>query len=81
MIVQDEGMGISKEDQLHLFSTFFRGTNVVNIQGTGLGLNIVQRYVNLLGGNVSLESELNVGTTVTVQLPFMEHGSDDESIN
>ncbi|HEX6180670.1 MAG TPA: PAS domain-containing sensor histidine kinase [Chitinophagaceae bacterium] len=74
MIVQDEGMGISKEDQHHLFSTFFRGANVVNIQGTGLGLNIVQRYVELLGGKVSLESELDVGTTVTVQLPFMDPG-------
>ena len=67
--VIDEGIGIGKEDQDHLFSSFFRGANAANIAGTGLGLHIVKRYTDLLKGNVSLHSELNKGTTVTVDIP------------
>lgn len=70
--VTDEGIGIPEEDQPHLFSTFFRAKNVSNIQGTGLGLPIVKRYVNLLGGDISLKSRLNEGTTLTVTLPVMK---------
>ncbi|UFH56338.1 ATP-binding protein [Spirosoma sp. KNUC1025] len=68
--VQDQGMGISKEDQAHLFERFFRASNVSNISGTGLGLHIVGRYVELMGGKVSLQSKLNHGTTVTLTLPL-----------
>jgi PAS domain S-box-containing protein len=67
--VKDNGIGISDEDKEHLFSTFFRGANVTNIAGTGLGLHIVRRYVDLLHGTVSLQSELNKGTTVTIEIP------------
>lgn len=67
--VRDKGIGISAEDRQHLFSSFFRGTNAVNIEGTGLGLHIVRRYLGLLQGTVSLESELGEGTLVTVELP------------
>ena len=67
--VQDKGLGISADDKEHLFSSFFRGKNAVNIQGTGLGLHIVKRYVDLLGGSISLESELNQGTTVRFSIP------------
>lgn len=67
--VVDRGIGISKEDQEHLFSSFFRGKNVLNIQGTGLGLHIVKRYLDILGGSVKLESELDKGTTITIILP------------
>ena len=67
--VKDRGLGIPAEDQPHLFSTFFRAKNVSNIQGTGLGLPIVKRYVNLLGGDINLKSELEEGTEVTVSLP------------
>ncbi|MEP7279146.1 MAG: PAS domain-containing sensor histidine kinase [Bacteroidota bacterium] len=67
--VKDEGIGISDEDQEHLFSSFFRGANAINIQGTGLGLHIVQRYVGLLGGTVTLQSRLNEGTTITISIP------------
>jgi PAS domain S-box-containing protein len=67
--VKDRGIGISKDDQQHLFSSFFRGANVVNIAGTGLGLHIVKRYVDLLKGSVDLQSELGKGTTVTVNIP------------
>ncbi len=67
--VKDEGIGIPKADQTHLFSRFFRATNVTNIQGTGLGLNIVKRYIDLMNGSISFESEENNGTTFTVQIP------------
>jgi PAS domain S-box-containing protein len=72
MEIRDEGVGIPKEDQDHLFTTFFRGKNVTNIEGTGLGLPIVKRYLDLLKGDVSVSSKLNVGTTVTAVLPALE---------
>ncbi len=61
--VKDSGIGMSQEDQKHLFERFFRGENAASIQGTGLGLNIVLKYVELMGGEISFESELNQGTT------------------
>ena len=67
--VQDEGMGISKDDQEHLFERFFRGHNATNIQGTGLGLNIVAKYVELMDGYIEMESELEKGTTFRIIFP------------
>lgn len=69
IIVRDQGIGISQNDNAHLFTSFFRGENAQNIQGTGLGLHIVKRYLDLIHGNVSLHSELNEGTTVTISIP------------
>jgi len=69
LTVKDQGMGISEEDQQHMFTSFYRGKNVVNIQGTGLGLHIVKRYIDLVHGAISLESRLGEGTTVTIELP------------
>lgn len=68
LAVVDQGIGISSDDQERLFERFFRAKNATNIQGTGLGLHIVARYVDLLGGRVELKSELNQGTTVTLFL-------------
>jgi PAS domain S-box-containing protein len=70
--VADQGIGISGEDQEHLFSSFFRATNAINIQGTGLGLHIVKRYIDLLGGEVALHSELNQGTIINFSIPINE---------
>lgn len=64
--VSDRGIGISEEDQKHLFERFFRGANAINIQGTGLGLHIVSRYAELMNGHVSFRSRLHEGTTFTV---------------
>ena len=66
--VSDSGIGIAKDDQKNLFDRFFRGKNATNIQGTGLGLHIVARYVELMRGKVTIKSELNVGTTITVKI-------------
>jgi PAS domain S-box-containing protein len=67
--IRDEGIGIPDEDKEHLFSSFFRGKNALNIQGTGLGLHIVKRYVDLLGGSIHLQSQLGKGTTITLNIP------------
>jgi signal transduction histidine kinase len=67
--VKDSGIGISKEDQRHLFERFFRAKNASHIQGTGLGLNIVLKYVELMKGKISFESEINEGTTFVIQIP------------
>jgi len=70
--VRDKGIGISAGDRQHLFSSFFRGANAVNIEGTGLGLHIVRRYLDLLHGRISLESVLGEGTVVTVEIPLYD---------
>ncbi len=67
--VQDEGIGISEEDQKHLFERFYRGKNAFNIQGTGLGLHIVGNYVDLMKGHLTLSSKLNTGTTIKITFP------------
>lgn len=67
--VKDSGIGISKEDQKHLFERFFRGHNATHIQGTGLGLNIVTKYAELMNASIDFESKENKGTTFTIIIP------------
>ncbi|MBC5774794.1 hybrid sensor histidine kinase/response regulator [Pontibacter sp. KCTC 32443] len=69
LTVKDAGIGIPEADKAHLFTPFFRAQNVTNIQGTGLGLNIVNRYVDIMGGTLTYESELNEGTTFRIIFP------------
>ncbi|MES2872862.1 MAG: PAS domain-containing sensor histidine kinase [Bacteroidota bacterium] len=66
MTVKDNGIGIPKEEQKNLFEPFFRAHNTGNIPGTGLGLNIVKRYVELMGGTVVCKSAQDKGTTITL---------------
>jgi two-component system sensor kinase FixL len=61
--IKDNGIGIPDTDQKHLFQPFFRANNTGSIPGTGLGLNIVLRYVGLMKGDVHFESKINQGTT------------------
>jgi PAS domain S-box-containing protein len=68
--IRDHGIGISKDDQQHLFDRFFRGKNAFNIKGTGLGLHIVEKYVQLLKGKIECHSQLNKGTEFIVSLPI-----------
>jgi PAS domain S-box-containing protein len=65
--VKDHGMGISKDDQQHLMERFFRGSNAANIQGTGLGLNIVSKYAELMNGTIECISELEKGTEFIIR--------------
>lgn len=67
--MKDSGIGISKENQKHLFERFFRGHNATHIQGTGLGLNIVTKYTELMNGSIDFESKENKGTTFTIIIP------------
>jgi signal transduction histidine kinase len=67
--VKDRGIGISEADMKNLFGRFFRGANAVAIPGTGLGLNIVTKYLELMKGTISCKSELNVGSTFYIHLP------------
>lgn len=62
----DNGIGIPKSEQKHLFDAFFRAHNTGSIPGTGLGLNIVKRYVKLMNGEVKFESAENKGATFTL---------------
>lgn len=68
--VADEGIGIPLEDQEHIGSRFFRASNVLNVPGTGLGLNIVATYLQALKGRLALASLPGEGTTVTITLPI-----------
>ncbi|HET9746873.1 MAG TPA: PAS domain-containing sensor histidine kinase [Chitinophagaceae bacterium] len=69
LTVKDHGIGISEKDQEHLFNMFYRASNVTNIQGTGLGLHIVKRYLDLIHGTVNLHSQLGKGTSITITFP------------
>ena len=69
--VTDYGIGIPTEDKAHMFERFFRASNAINYQGTGLGLTIVKRYLDLLGGSIRFDSELNKGTSFFVHLPLI----------
>ena len=67
--VEDEGIGIPENDRPRLFDAFERGSNVGTIKGTGLGLNIVKRMTELLGGTITLEPSTGIGCRFTLQLP------------
>jgi PAS domain S-box-containing protein len=71
--VKDYGIGISKEDQKHLFERFFRGNNATGVTGTGLGLYLIGRYINLIGGNLEIISELNKGTELIIHFPELNY--------
>jgi two-component system, LuxR family, sensor kinase FixL len=67
--ISDEGIGVPLQDQAHLFTRFFRAKNAINIQGTGLGLNIVRHYAQQLGGVVSFSSKEGKGSSFYISLP------------
>ena len=70
-MVRDTGIGIAPENQARVFEAFWQvqQSRTRTVQGTGLGLALCQRLTHLLGGTLTLESELGKGTTVTVVLP------------
>lgn len=69
ILVKDSGIGISEEDQQRLFQRFFRATNAGNVQGTGLGLHIVKKYLELIGGSIEMKSSINKGSTFILDIP------------
>jgi signal transduction histidine kinase len=70
LAVQDHGMGMSLENQKQLFEPFHRGKNVGTVPGTGLGLVVVKKCVDLHQGSIRIISEVGIGTTCLVTLPF-----------
>ncbi len=68
--IVDQGIGIPEDEQVHLFESFFRASNVVGIVGTGLGLTIVKQFVELLNGTIAYKSALNKGSEFTITLPL-----------
>ncbi len=71
--IQDQGIGIPLAEQAQLFNSFERGSNVGAISGTGLGLAIVKKSVDLHGGQITVESQVGVGTKFIVTLPLNQH--------
>lgn len=68
--VKDHGIGIPKKDQKGLFQSFYRATNVKNIQGSGLGLSIVKEFTEMHGGQVSVDSDAEKGAEFIVEIPY-----------
>ena len=66
--IRDEGVGIALEDQQNLYSLFGRGKNIQEISGSGLGLAVARRCVDLHQGKILVESQIDVGTKATVKL-------------
>ncbi|MBT9315081.1 sensor histidine kinase [Leptothoe spongobia] len=70
--VSDQGIGVPADDQQHLFDSFHRGQNVKSFSGTGLGLAVVKKCLELHGGKIEVESQVGVGTTFLVDMPWVE---------
>jgi signal transduction histidine kinase len=77
--VDDSGIGIPADEQKNIFGRFFRARNATNIEGTGLGLHITQKYVGLLGGTISFESKIDEGTHFTVVIPDSRNRGTNET--
>lgn len=75
--VSDQGIGVPAADQQHLFESFHRGENVKSFSGTGLGLAVVKKCLELHGGKIEVESQVGIGTTFSVDMPWVEE--DDQS--
>ncbi|MDP2038314.1 MAG: PAS domain S-box protein, partial [Ignavibacteria bacterium] len=68
----DYGIGIAKEDLPFIFDPFFRTQNAIHLEGTGLGLNIVKRMIDVLNGTINVNSEINKGTSFEVVIPLIK---------
>lgn len=72
--IQDEGRGIPKKDQKHIFERYFRAENALLDQGTGIGLNISKTHLENMGGKISFSSEENKGTVFKIEVPLLNNG-------
>lgn len=69
--VIDSGIGIPKKEQGRIFEPFYRASNVGAVSGSGLGLSFVHRFIQMHNGKINIESELGIGTKITIELPFI----------
>jgi signal transduction histidine kinase len=72
-VVKETGIGIPEESQKHIFDRFMQASNgkTSGRESTGLGLSITKTYLNLMGGNITVKSEINVGSEFTFILPHI----------
>jgi signal transduction histidine kinase len=70
IVIKDNGIGIPKDEIKYLLEPFYRASNVDAIKGTGFGMSIVKRFVELQKGKIAIESVLNKGTKISITLPF-----------
>ncbi len=77
--IKDQGIGIPEDEQQNLFNLFFRARNVTNIEGTGLGLPIVKKYIELMHGKITFESKIEQGSTFTISLPLDQNNDEENS--
>lgn len=70
IIIKDNGIGIPQEDIPHLFERFYRGKNIENISGSGLGMSIIKDAVDIHKGNIKIDSEINQGTRIQIAIPY-----------
>jgi signal transduction histidine kinase len=68
LMVSDQGIGIPSDEIDSIFSPFFRATNTSNISGSGLGLSLAKEFIEINNGNISVDSSIGKGTTVTITL-------------
>jgi signal transduction histidine kinase len=80
LTVTDSGIGIPADEHQYIFGRFYRARNAANIEGTGLGLHIVQKYVHLLKGSITFESELDRGTVFKTILPKASNGGTEHYV-
>ncbi len=73
--IKDEGIGITPDDIQGIYEPFYRGQNVDNIVGTGLGLAVVKKCIELQQAEITVESEVGVGTTFTIKIPVLQIGA------
>lgn len=78
--IVDKGFGIPPEDQPFVFDRYFRASNVLTIQGTGIGLNIVQQHIHNLGANLTFESKQGKGSTFTLHIPIKDLKNDKDIV-
>ncbi len=71
IIFEDHGIGIRSEDMVNIFAPFFRAYNARHMQGHGLGLSLTEKIIQLHEGTINVQSTINVGTTITINLPAM----------
>lgn len=79
--ISDEGIGVDESEIKYIFEPFYRTKNSVGIQGSGLGLNIVKRALEIVGGDISVKSKLNFGTTFNVRIPLYENEQKENCSN